>query len=68
MDRISTGSAIARLEASVFAPEEFPQTLAAVGRELGWDHFCLVHSELERPAFIAADESLEGLNAYVAGG
>ncbi len=56
------------LETSLLTPEDLPQTLAAVGRDLGWDHFCLVHSELESPTFIAAESTLEGLNAYYAGG
>lgn len=56
------------LESSLFAPDGLPDTLQAVGREIGFDHFCLVHSELDHPTFIASAHSLEGLNAYAEGG
>lgn len=56
------------LEASLLTPEDLPRTLSAVGRDLGWDHFCLAHSELQDPTFIATEDTLEGLNAYAAGG
>jgi DNA-binding CsgD family transcriptional regulator len=56
------------LETSLFTPDELPGTLEAVGREIGFDHFCLVHSELDNPTFIASEQSLDGLNAYADGG
>lgn len=56
------------LETSLFTPDELPGTLEAVGRELGFDHFCLVHSQLDKPTFIASEQSLQSLNAYSAGG
>lgn len=57
-----------RLEASLLTPEDLPRTLSAIGRDLGWDHFCLVHSDLEDPTFVAAENSQDALNAYVEGG
>jgi len=56
------------LEASLFTPDDLPGTLKAVAREIGFDHFGLVHSKLDNPTFIASEETLEGLNAYAAGG
>lgn len=56
------------LEATLLTPEDLPRTLSAIGRDLGWDHFCLVHSDLEDPTFIAAESSQEALDAYVEGG
>jgi DNA-binding CsgD family transcriptional regulator/PAS domain-containing protein len=64
----SVARATELLESSLFAPDDLPQTLDAVAREIGFDHFCLVHSELDNPTFIASDQSLEGLNAYAEGG
>jgi DNA-binding CsgD family transcriptional regulator len=65
-------SSIARatelFEATLFTPDDLPHTLDAVAREIGFDHFCLVHSELNTPTFIASDHTLEGLNAYAQGG
>jgi len=56
------------LETSLFAPDDLAHTLNAVAREIGFDHFCLVHSELDNLTFIASEDSLEGLNAYAEGG
>jgi len=65
-------SSIARatelFEASLFTPDDLPHTLDAVAREIGFDHFCLVHSQLENPTFIASEHSLDALNAYATGG
>jgi DNA-binding CsgD family transcriptional regulator len=56
------------LESSLFTPHELPHTLEAVAREIGFDHFCLVHSELDNLTFIASELSLDALNAYADGG
>ena len=64
----SVARAAELLETSLFAPDDLPITLEAVAREIGFDHFCLVHSELDNPTFIASEQTLEGLNAYTAGG
>lgn len=56
------------LESSLFNPDDLPATLEKVGHALNFDHFCLVHSELENPNFIASAETLATLNAYASGG
>ena len=64
----STEAAVARLEASVFEPDALANTLHMVGEDLGFDHFCVVHSNIEDLQVIAADHSLGALKAYEAGG
>lgn len=64
----NTSRAIELLESSLFTPDALPQTLEEVGRELGFDHFCLVHSDIEASNFIASERSLSALNAYAKGG
>lgn len=60
--------AIALLESSLFTPEALPQTLEQVGRELDFDHFCLVHSDIESSNFIASERTMSALNSYARGG
>lgn len=56
------------LEASLFTPESLASALEAVGREIGFDHFALVHSDLENLTFIASEPAVEAFNAYDRGG
>ncbi len=58
----------ALLEASAFEPERLPQAMEQAGRLLGFNYFCLVSFDLERPAFIASDEQKAGIAAYFSGG
>jgi DNA-binding CsgD family transcriptional regulator len=62
------GNAAARLEAAIFEPDALPNTLHMVGEDLGFDHFCVVHSNISDLRVIAADHSLAGFKAYEAGG
>ncbi|MBU6320191.1 MAG: helix-turn-helix transcriptional regulator [Alphaproteobacteria bacterium] len=56
------------LDEAVFEPETLPDAFAKAGRELGFDHFCLVHANLEDPTFIGADSALVFLNEYAKDG
>jgi DNA-binding CsgD family transcriptional regulator len=68
MQSSSVTRATELLESSLFTPDDLPHTLEAVAREIGFDHFCLVHSELDNLTFIASELSLDALNAYADGG
>ena len=68
MSRPNIAYATELLETSLFTPEDLPVTLNKIGRELNFDHFCLVHSELEHPTYIAIGESRAALSAYDEGG
>ena len=68
MQSLSITRATELLESSLFTPDDLPHTLEAVAREIGFDHFCLLHSELDNLTFIASEHSLEALNAYAHGG
>lgn len=61
-------AAEALLEACVSELEGLPAALEAAGRLLGFDYFCLVRADLDRPAFIASEGQREGIAAYFAGG
>lgn len=56
------------LEECFFQPERLAQSMEAAGRLLGFDYFCLVAADLNRPAFIASDEQKDGVAAYFSGG
>jgi DNA-binding CsgD family transcriptional regulator len=56
------------LEEAVFEPETLPDAFAKAGRALGFDHFCLVHANLEAPTFIGSDSALVFLNEYAKDG
>ncbi len=58
----------ARLEAAVFEPEQLADTLHLAGEKLGFDHFCLVHSNIHELQVVAAEHSLAGFAEYDAGG
>jgi DNA-binding CsgD family transcriptional regulator len=60
--------AVALLESSPFTPDALPQTLEKVGQLLNFDHFCLVHSDINTSNFIASERSLAALNAYASDG
>ena len=68
MQSSSVTRATELLESSLFKPDDLPHTLEAVAREIGFDHFCLVHAELDNLTFIASELSLDALNAYADGG
>jgi len=61
-------AAMARLEAGIFETETLAKTLHMAGEDLGFDHFCLVHSNIQDLQVIAADHSLAAFEAYDAGG
>jgi DNA-binding CsgD family transcriptional regulator len=64
----SKGNAAARLEAAIFEPDALANTLHMVGEDIGFDHFCVVHSNIKELRVIAADHSLAAFKAYEAGG
>ena len=68
MNLKSNANAVARLEAAIFEPDALANTLHMVGEDLGFDHFCVVHSNIRDLQVIAADHSAAGLKAYEAGG
>ncbi len=57
----SNAKAVARLEAAIFEPDALANTLHMVGEDLGFDHFCVVHSNIRDLQVIAADHSAAGL-------
>jgi DNA-binding CsgD family transcriptional regulator len=56
------------LEEAVFAPDHLAQTLDEAGRALGFDHFCLVHDDLNALTTVASDTSVEAFDLYAKGG
>lgn len=58
----------AELEAAVFAPETLANALHMAGEGLGYDHFCLVHSNIHELQVVSAEHSMEAFRAYEAGG
>lgn len=56
------------LEEAVFAPDNLAETLSEAGRALGFDHFCLVHSDLDNLTTVANDDSAENFELYAKGG
>lgn len=52
----------------MFEPQTQALTMEAAGRLLRFDHFCLVHANINDLNVIASDASLEGFKAYEAGG
>ena len=56
------------LEEAVFEPETLPDAFAKAGSALGFDHFCLVHANLEAPTFIGSDSASVFLNEYAKDG
>ena len=58
----------AELEAAVFAPETLANALHMAGEGLGYDHFCLVHSNIRELQVVSAEHSMEAFRAYETGG
>lgn len=65
---VGVGAASQILESAVFEPERLSQSLQRAGEALGFDHFCIVHSNLAKLRVIAADHSLEAFADYERGG
>lgn len=57
-----------QLEAAVFDPNMLPSALHRAGDLLGFDHFCLVHSNISELNVIATQASLDMFAAYEHGG
>lgn len=62
------GRAVEKLEAAVLEPHAMAGALQAAGAVLGFDHFCLVHSNIRDLSVIAAEDSLACFDAYASGG
>ncbi len=56
--------AVAALDDAVLTPVSFADAMESAGRALGFDHFALVHSALDRPEYIAAAHAMDGLQTY----
>jgi DNA-binding CsgD family transcriptional regulator len=52
------------LEETLAQPELLPAAMGKAARELGFDYFCMVSSNLERPAFLVPEEQSEGISSY----
>ncbi|MDP3492009.1 MAG: LuxR C-terminal-related transcriptional regulator [Hyphomonadaceae bacterium] len=57
-------AAEALLEECQYQPERLPEAMGKAARGLGFDYFCLVSSNLARPAFIVPEEQGEGIARY----
>lgn len=57
-------AAEAVLEACIAQPERLPAAMGEAARFLGFDYFCMVSSNLERPAFLVPEEQGEGISRY----
>jgi DNA-binding CsgD family transcriptional regulator/PAS domain-containing protein len=65
---VQIAAAEALLESSIYRPEGLPDAMDAAGRLLGFDYFCLVSANLNRPAFLASEAQREGVSRYFSGG
>lgn len=65
---LGVARASARLEAAIFDPHSMPDALEAAGHALGFDHFCLVHANLNELNVVAADYLLDAFGNYERGG
>lgn len=61
---MSVAAAEALIDASGYAPAQIPVAMGAAARLLGFDYFCLVSSNLDRPTFILPEEQGEGIGLY----
>lgn len=61
------GRVIARLEGAVFDPRALADAMQCAGEMLSFDHFCLVHSDLNNLNVVAAEASLAAFQAYETG-
>lgn len=57
-------AAEAVLEECIAAPERLPAAMGEAARMLGFDYFCMVSSNLERPALLTPEEQREGISRY----
>ena len=57
-------AAEALLEDTLAQPERLPAAMGGAARALGFDYFCMVSSNLERPAFLVPEEQAEGISRY----
>lgn len=57
-------AAEAVLEECIAQPERLPAAMGEAARKLGFDYFCMVSSNLERPAFLVPEEQSEAISRY----
>lgn len=57
-------AAEAMLEECLGEPDRLPVAMGEVSRLLGFDYFCMVSSNLARPAFLVPEEQSEGISRY----
>lgn len=56
--------AVTLLDEAVLQPVSFADAMERAGQALGFDHFALVHSQLDQPEFMAAAHAMDGLQTY----
>lgn len=56
--------AITVLEDAAFQPADFADAMERAARPLGFDHFCMVYSDLQKLEFVAAAHAADGLEVY----
>jgi len=61
---VQLAAAEAVLEECIAQPERLPAAMGEAARSLGFDYFCMVSSNLERPAFLVPEEQSEGITRY----
>ena len=61
---VSVAAAESLIDASGYEPQQIPAAMGAAARMLGFDYFCLVSSNLDRPTFILPEEQGEGIGLY----
>lgn len=61
---MQVAAAEALLEETLSQPERLPAAMGEAARALGFDYFCMVSSNLERPALLVPEEQSEGISRY----
>lgn len=61
---MQAAAAEAVIEKCIAQPERLPAAMGEAARLLGFDYFCMVSSNLERPAFLVPEEQSEGISRY----
>ncbi|RYG33135.1 MAG: hypothetical protein EON93_10080, partial [Burkholderiales bacterium] len=61
---MQSAAAEAVLEETLAQPERLPAAMGEAARMLGFDYFCMVNSNLERPAVLVPEEQREGITRY----
>lgn len=61
-------AAEAVLEECIAQPERLPAAMGEAARLLGFNYFCMVSSNLERPALLVPEEQSEGISRYFSDG